>query len=122
MNISYQYEVLSVDRDANCMSVLFKSNGFQDVTVGVRIPFEGEDVDAVIRLSAPLAIWQPVVRPLQTIEVGYSGQVQPEEADADAAANAEMWAQVEFERRVAKALLKFGVLQTDPTSIPITGL
>lgn len=31
----------------------------------------------------------------------------------------EMWAAVKFEQDVAKALVKFGVLTTDPTEIPV---
>lgn len=42
--------------------------------------------------------------------------------DVEAQANAEMWAQVEFEKKVAKALVKFGVLQSDPTAIPVSNL
>jgi len=37
-------------------------------------------------------------------------------------ANAEMWAQVEFEKKVAKALVKFGLLETNPTEIAVTQL
>lgn len=42
--------------------------------------------------------------------------------DTEAQANARMWEQVQFEKRVAKALVKFGVLQADPTEIPVTQL
>lgn len=37
-------------------------------------------------------------------------------------ANAEMWAQVEFEKKTAKALIKFGLLDSDPTEIGVTAL
>lgn len=42
--------------------------------------------------------------------------------DPDAEANSQMWAQVQFEKQLAKALVKFGVLQSDPTEIPVTQL
>jgi hypothetical protein len=42
----------------------------------------------------------------------------PEQIQADA--NAEMWRQLNFERDVVKVLVKFGVLQSDPTSIPVS--
>lgn len=45
-----------------------------------------------------------------------------ETPNPEAAANAAMWAQVEFEKKVAKALVKFGVLATDPTAIGVTQL
>jgi hypothetical protein len=34
--------------------------------------------------------------------------------------NLVMWEQVEFERKIAAALMKFGVLDADPTSIPVS--
>jgi hypothetical protein len=51
--------------------------------------------------------------------------VQPlprNEPDSEAAANRAMWEQVEFEKKIAKALVKFGVLKTDPTEIGVTHL
>jgi hypothetical protein len=39
-----------------------------------------------------------------------------------AAENDRMWEQYEFESKVAKALVKFGVLQSDPTAIDVTEL
>ena len=48
--------------------------------------------------------------------------IQVDEATSEQQANAAMWAQVEFEKKVAKALVKFGVLQSDPTAIESTQL
>lgn len=42
--------------------------------------------------------------------------------DSDSANNAAMWMQVQFEKQVAKALVKFGVLESDPTEVPVTKL
>lgn len=42
--------------------------------------------------------------------------------DAEAEANQRMWARVDFEQKVAAALVKFGVLQSDPTTIEVTKL
>lgn len=36
--------------------------------------------------------------------------------------NQDMWAKVQFEKDVAATLVKFGVLQSDPTSIPVSNL
>lgn len=33
--------------------------------------------------------------------------------------NAKMWADIEFEQKVASALVKFGILENNPTEIPI---
>jgi hypothetical protein len=45
-----------------------------------------------------------------------------EEPTTEQQANAAMWEQVQFEKRTAKALVKFGVLETDPTEIGVTQL
>jgi len=37
-------------------------------------------------------------------------------------ANAAMWAQIEFDKQVAKSLVRFGLLASDPTEIPVTEL
>jgi hypothetical protein len=45
-----------------------------------------------------------------------------EEPTTEQQANAAMWEQVQFEKRTAKALVKFGLLETDPTEIGVTQL
>lgn len=39
--------------------------------------------------------------------------------DEETEANNRMWEQTQFEQRVAAVLVKFGVLQSDPTTIPV---
>lgn len=40
----------------------------------------------------------------------------------DAQANAQMWAQLSAEQQIAAALVKFGILKSDPTTIEVTKL
>jgi len=40
-------------------------------------------------------------------------QASPEDS------NAKMWADIEFEQKVASALVKFGILDSNPTEIPV---
>lgn len=42
--------------------------------------------------------------------------------DPEARANAEMWEQLQYEAKLVKALMKFGVLQSDPTLFEVTQL
>jgi hypothetical protein len=127
MNIAYTYEIVSVDEAARCMEVVYTSDGQQTMRIGARLPFEGENLEAVVRMYAPVAYWQSEQTPVVAPAVGTTGSVSPptqaqQEADAEAQANARMWEQLQFEKRVAKALVKFGVLQSDPTEIPVTQL
>jgi hypothetical protein len=50
-------------------------------------------------------------------------QELPEDAPTtEQQANAAMWEQVQFEKKTAKALIKFGLLQEDPTEVGVTQL
>ena len=51
-----------------------------------------------------------LVEPIQTAMT----EAQKQQTD-----NAVMWAQIEFEKQIAVVLVKFGVLNTDPTTIAI---
>ena len=51
---------------------------------------------------------EALVQPLSTTEI-----------DAETEANAHMWYQFKYEQRLAEALVKFGLLEADPTSIPV---
>lgn len=118
------YKILTVNTEANCMDVEFSAEGHDTVTVGVRIPFAHEDVDQVIQSFAPMSVWFPQPTELASISEGRVGQIDvtsPAEAAANAS-SAQMWAKVHFERQVAAALVKFGVLQSDPTTIGVTQL
>jgi hypothetical protein len=58
-------------------------------------------------------------------EIANLVEVMPSAQDSNIATeevtkNAEMWREVQFEQSVAKALVKFGVLESDPTAIPVT--
>jgi hypothetical protein len=56
----------------------------------------------------------------QTATVEVPTALTPEQLQEQA--NQKMWAQLQFEQNVAKALVKFGVLESDPTVIPVQGL
>lgn len=47
---------------------------------------------------------------------------EPTPYDIDEEANARMWEQVEYEKKLAAALVKFGILQSDPTTVEVTQL
>ena len=59
---------------------------------------------------------------IQKLVVKAEEQPEVNTAKLNDPANMEMWAQVEFEQRCATALVKFGLLQTNPTIIPVEKL
>lgn len=122
--MDYSYTVTRIDQESKCMDVEFVAEGFEPIVVGVRLPMLGEDVDAVIKAFAPRSVWNPPVVEYATVAVGTSGSfVEPSiEAVQQEEENTRMWAAVEFEKQVAKALVKFGLLTSDPTEIPVAQL
>jgi hypothetical protein len=129
MTINYTYEIAAVDEQARCMEVIYRAEGHPEQRVGARLPYEGEALEGVISMYAPVAYWESLRATVIVPEVGLVGTMTPlplspepllTPDQIEAAKNAEMWEQVHFERRVAKALVKFGVLQSDPTNIEVT--
>lgn len=131
MSINYTYEIVSVDAQARCMEIVYRANGLPEQRIGGRLPYEGEALDGVVHMYAPVAYWESLQASVVVPAVGTTGTapqvptsseplLMPEQIQA--AKNAEMSAQIQFEKRVAKVLVKFGVLQSDPTEIEVTKL
>jgi hypothetical protein len=127
MSINFNYEIISVDEQARCMEVIYTAEGHPTQHIGARLPYEGESLEAIIRMYAPIAYWQELNLTVSTPSVGTSGTIllanevtitQSEEVIA----NAQMWEQTQFENRVAAALVKFQVLDSNPTIIPVSNL
>jgi len=107
------------------MEVVYRSAGRQQMHMGVRLPWEGESLEAVIHAHSPVVYWQEQDRIVQAVAVGTTGSItvpQSEQSDESDQANYEMLFEASVEQKVAKALVKFGVLQSDPTSVEVTQL
>lgn len=123
MTIEYTYAIEMVDKQAGCMEVVYTASGRSTHRISTRIPFEGESLETVIAMYSPIAIWEAETQTLADVQVGTGGVITPPPMpDLQEFKNFEMWQQVDFERRLAKALIKFGVLQSDPTAIEVTQL
>jgi hypothetical protein len=84
MSIAYTYKILAVDEASRCMEVVYSSEGRQTMHIGARLPFEGEELDAVIEMYAPIPYWKaqetPVVVPVVNTSgtILFSDSAQPE--------------------------------------------
>jgi hypothetical protein len=102
MAIEYSYEIISVDQDARCMEVVYSSSGRPTQHIGARLPFEGESLEAVIRMFAPVPYWSELESSVVAPSVGVSGQISEIEIplsdrvriERDAALSASDWTQV----------------------------
>ena len=123
MSIEYTYEIVSVDAAARCMEVIYRASGHPEQRIGARLPYEGETLEAVIAAYSPVSYWESLQATVVAPAVGTSGTVSPPvPLSQDQVSAQQMWEQAAFEKRVAKALVKFGVLQSDPTEIPVSQL
>jgi hypothetical protein len=74
-DITYTYEIIAVDEAARCMEIVYTSEKYGVMHVGARLPFEGETVEQVAVMFAPIQEWR--LRDLAVIvpEVGTVGQL-----------------------------------------------
>ena len=123
MSIEYTYEIVSVDAAARCMEVIYRADGLPEQRIGARLPYEGEELESVVATYSPVAYWESLRAVIAPPSVGVQGVITPPvPSNQQELANQQMWEQAAFEKRVAKALVKFGVLQSDPTEIPVSQL
>jgi len=79
MNITYTYEIISVDEANRCMEIIYSADGHQTMHIGARLPFEGESLEAVIDQYAPTAYWIEQQQPVTLPQVGAKGVIAPSE-------------------------------------------
>lgn len=77
MSIAYTYKIIAVDEAARCMEVVYTSEGHATMHVGARLPFEGEELESVIRMFAPVAYWEDQKRAVVKPSVGLTGTLEP---------------------------------------------
>lgn len=127
------YTIISCDPTTGQIEVAYKDTA--GVTVGVYaidVPIvdnayiTGSALDIEIKHRAPtwLLERQEAVKIASNFhEIEALVVPKPRQgSDDDALVNAEMFAKVHFEQQVAEVLVKFGVLSTDPTTIPVERL
>jgi hypothetical protein len=77
MSITYTYEIIAVDEAARCMEVVYSAEGHQTMHIGARLPFEGEQLEDVIRVFAPVPLWEELSMTVVVPQVGSSGVIIP---------------------------------------------
>ena len=75
MNFTYNYEIIKVDEAARCMEVVYTSEGNPTMHIGARLPYEGETVEAIVQMYAPVRYWEELKTPVVSVAVGQSGTI-----------------------------------------------
>lgn len=126
------YRITRAISEIGQIEVTYTHDGKDVATYALDVPvvdgafLTGDALDAEIRHRAPTWLIereQQVKTAAGFDQIAALVQEAPaQQVDSEAQANAEMWAQLQFEKQVAKALVKFGVLESDPTVIPVSQL
>lgn len=87
MSIAYTYKIIAVDEAARCMEVVYTAEGHATMHIGARLPFEGEELESVIRMFAPVAYWEAQSKPVVVPGVGASGTIEPVVAETQIQSN-----------------------------------
>lgn len=77
MSIEYTYEVISTNEQARCMEIVYTATGYPTMHIGARLPYEGETLEAVIRMYAPVRYWEESTKTVVVPQVGVSGSLAP---------------------------------------------
>jgi len=127
------YQIIRTTPEIGQIEVLYKQDGQPIAAFSIDVPIvdgayiTGEALDAEILHRAPTWLverkqavvsatgFEQIVAIAQSISAN-----EPETAEQQA--NKAMWEQVAYEQKLAKALVKFGVLSEDPTTISIANL
>lgn len=139
MNLTYT--ITKFDVENKILVVSFDDGGWAEIRLVTPLPKNIEELEKLIaQFSAPVEAIEAQQNP--DADLSYIDSVigvqrtcprmslfnnelldsQITEIDPNSQANAEMWADVQFQKKVASALIKFGLLQDDPTLIPTATL
>jgi hypothetical protein len=72
-DLSYTYEIKSVNKQGRFMEVVYFVEGKQPITTGVRLPFENESLEAVIYSHSPVRYFIEEMTPVIDVLVGTTG-------------------------------------------------
>jgi hypothetical protein len=126
------YKIIATDASIGQIQVAYEKDGKFIATYAIDVPIvdgvfiTGDVLDAEIKHRAPNWLTQ---REQDVAQAGNFSEIealiqQPivTQGDPETIENAQMWQQIHFEKQVAAVLVKLGILEEDPTEIPVTGL
>jgi len=127
-----EYQIISANADIGQIEVLYKQDGVAVAAYAIDVPIVNglfltvAELDAEIQHRAPTWLNERKQElanatgfdDIAALVVPIVNSTTPENVNTNTA----MWEQVEFEKKVAAALVKFNVLTVDPTTIAVSNL
>lgn len=77
MSIIYSFEIIAVNETARCMEIIYTAEGHQTLHIGARLPYEGETLEQIVRMYAPVRYWEEQQLNVVVPEVGVTGTLEP---------------------------------------------
>jgi hypothetical protein len=131
------YQIYNFNKDLGSITVKYKNGEEVVATYNVDIPLTdaglfivGEELNNYLLAMYPqhvsdrrdkLAAGIPNAAEIEALALPIEEPVIEQMSEQEKA-NSKMWLELEEERRIAKILVKLGVLETDPTVIPVANL
>jgi hypothetical protein len=66
---------IEIGQELDGMEVVYSSEGRQTMHIGARLPFEGDSLEVVIQMYAPVAYWREQELSVVVPQVGTSGGI-----------------------------------------------
>lgn len=135
--ITVKYKITKFDKELKLVTVSFDDGGWADIRLVNPLPKTTEELEAIIKqFTAPKEAIEAQLTPdsdlsyidsLIGIEkecerLSLSPEQEALELDPQVEANMKMWEEVQFQNKVSEALVKLGVLENNPTVIPVSVL
>ena len=73
MNIEYSYKIISVDKQAKTMEIVYSSDKYGDLHVGARLPWETETLEQIVEMYNPSLYWLEKEIPTLDVNEGEQG-------------------------------------------------
>lgn len=132
-----KYTITKFDKDLKLITVVFEDGGWADIGLTNPLPKNISELENIIKkFTAPKEAIEAQLNPdadLSYIDsiIGIQKECNRLElnsttptpsVDPEVDANMKMWEEVQFQRQVGDALVKFGMLEVNPTTIPTATL
>lgn len=77
MTYKFKYTILSISENQKTFEVQYESEGLKTYRMSLMCPYEGQSLEELIQLSAPITLWQMENTPVILPEIGLSGEIDP---------------------------------------------
>lgn len=128
------YVITKFNETTKTIDVSFEDNSWAQIRLTNPLPKNKEELENIIKeFAAPIEAIEAQISP--DADLSYINSLVNEQnittrksvsipldqmLDPEAEANAEMWEQIHFKKQIGDVLVEFGLISTNPVSIPVS--